>query len=153
MSVLNLISKVLGGSRGEFMGMLNGKVVVITGAGGGLGRTHALEFAKHGAKIVVNDLGGTRDGTAAGGNAMADQVVEEIKKMGGQAVANYDSVADAKGAENIIQTAIKTFGRLDVLVNNAGILRDKTLLKMEDDQWALVQKVHLDGTFYCGRAA
>ncbi|MEQ1878828.1 MAG: SDR family NAD(P)-dependent oxidoreductase, partial [Bdellovibrionia bacterium] len=103
--------------------LLKGKVVIITGAGGGLGRTHALAFAKEGAKIVVNDLGGSRDG-AGKSTSMADQVVEEIKKAGGEAVANYDSVSDVKGAENIIATAIKTFGRLDVLVNNAGILRD-----------------------------
>lgn len=132
--------------------LLKGKVVIITGAGGGLGRTHALAFAKEGAKVVVNDLGGSRDGQGTS-SSMADQVVNEIKAMGGEAVANYDSVSDVKGAENIIQTAIKTFGRLDILVNNAGILRDKTLVKMEDDQWSLVQKVHMDGTFFCGRAA
>jgi NAD(P)-dependent dehydrogenase (short-subunit alcohol dehydrogenase family)/acyl dehydratase/putative sterol carrier protein len=134
------------------MGTMNGKVVVITGAGGGLGRAHALAFAREGASIVVNDLGGSRDGTGTG-SSMAEKVCDEIKKMGGKAVPNFDSVSDPEGAERIVQTAIKSFGRLDVLVNNAGILRDKTLLKMTDAEWKPVMAVHLDGTFYCGRAA
>ncbi len=134
------------------MSLLKDKVVIVTGAGGGLGRTYALAFAQEGAKVVVNDVGGGRDGTGAS-SSMADKVVAEIKAMGGEAVANHDSVSEPDAAERIIQTALKNFGRLDVLVNNAGILRDKTLIKMDDDMWRLVQKVHLDGTFYCGRAA
>ena len=149
--IANILKSIL--NKGETsMGLLNGKVAIVTGAGGGLGRTHALALAKEGAKVVVNDVGGSRDGSGTG-SAMASQVAEEIKKLGGEAVANFDSVADAAGAERIIKTAIDTFGRLDILVNNAGILRDKTLLKMEDEQWKLVLAVHLDGTFYCGRAA
>lgn len=132
--------------------LLEGKVVVITGSGGGLGRAYALACAAEGAKVVVNDLGSARDGTGAT-TRMADGVVEEIRKEGGTAVANYDSVATTEGAERIIRTALEAFGRIDVLVNNAGILRDKTLLKMEDDMWDLVLAVHLRGTFACTRAA
>jgi len=134
------------------MGLLDGKVVVITGAGGGLGREHALAMAKEGGKIVVNDLGGARDGTGAG-TAMADGVVEEIKAAGGEAVASYDSVATVKGANGIVQTAIGAFGQLDVCVNNAGILRDKTLSKMDEDMWDIVIAVHLRGTYCVSRAA
>lgn len=122
------------------------KVVIVTGAGGGIGRSHAMAFAKAGAKVVVNDLGSARDGKGAAHN-MADKVVEEIKALGGTAVANYDSVADTKGAENIIKTAIDAFGRIDIVVNNAGILRDKTFLKMTDDMWDIVVAVHLKGTY------
>jgi NAD(P)-dependent dehydrogenase (short-subunit alcohol dehydrogenase family)/acyl dehydratase/putative sterol carrier protein len=132
--------------------LLEGKVAVVTGAGGGLGRCHALALAAEGARVVVNDVGGSRDGTGAS-RSMADQVVEEIRKAGGQAAANYDSVATTEGAERIVRTAIDAFGRLDILVNNAGILRDKTLLKMDDDMWDLVIAVHLRGTFACTRAA
>jgi NAD(P)-dependent dehydrogenase (short-subunit alcohol dehydrogenase family) len=110
------------------MGLLDGKVAVITGSGGGLGRAHALLLASEGAKIVINDLGGTRDG-AGKGSAMADAVAKEIKDKGGQAVANYDSVATAEGGQGILKTALDAFGQVDVLVNNAGILRDKTLIK------------------------
>ena len=128
------------------MGILDGKVAVITGAGGGIGKAHALSFAKEGAKIVVNDLGGTRDGQGKG-SAMADLVVDEIKKMGGKAVANYDSVATIEGGKNITKTALDAFGGLDIVVNNAGILRDKTLMKMTEAEWDLVIQVHLKGTF------
>ena len=134
------------------MGLLEGKVVVVTGAGGGLGREHALAMAKEGAKVVVNDLGGARDGTGSG-TAMADGVVEEIKSAGGEAVANYDSVATVEGGNNIVQAAVDAFGQLDVCVNNAGILRDKTLSKMEEDLWDIVISVHLKGTYCVSRAA
>ncbi len=129
------------------MGLLDGKVAVVTGAGGGLGREHALLFAKEGASVVVNDLGGSRDGLGGGG-AMADQVVDEIKAAGGEAVANYDSVATVEGGQNILKTAVDAFERVDILVNNAGILRDKTLSKTEEADWDIVLSVHLKGT-YC----
>jgi len=129
------------------MGLLDGKVAIITGAGGGLGRAHALLFAKEGAAIVVNDLGGARDG-AGGGHSMADQVVKEIQAAGGQAVANYDSVATVQGGENICKSAIDAFGKVDILVNNAGILRDKTLVNTDEASWDIVIQVHLKGT-YC----
>ena len=129
------------------MGLLDGKVAIITGAGGGLGRCHALLLAKEGAAIVVNDLGGSRDGK--GGDAsMADQVVKEIKAAGGQAVANYDSVATVKGGEGICKSAVDAFGKIDILVNNAGILRDMTLVKTDEASWDIVVQVHLKGT-YC----
>lgn len=128
------------------------KVVIVTGSGGGIGKSHAIAFAKAGAKVIVNDLGSARDGKGATHN-MADQVVNEIKGFGGTAVANYDSVADAKGAENIVKTAIDSFGRLDIVVNNAGILRDKTFLKMTDDLWDIVIAVHLKGTYNVTKAA
>ena len=129
------------------MGLLDGKVAVITGSGGGLGRAHALLLASEGAKIVINDLGGTRDG-AGKGSAMADAVVKEIKDKGGQAVANYDSVATAEGGQGILKTAVDAFGQVDILINNAGILRDKTLIKTEEADWDSVIAVHLRGT-YC----
>ena len=129
------------------MGLLDGKVAIITGAGGGLGRCHALLLAKEGAAIVVNDLGGSRDGQG-GSSSMADQVVKEIKAAGGQAVANYDTVATVKGGENICKTAIDAFGKVDILVNNAGILRDMTLIKTDEASWDVVVQVHLKGT-YC----
>src|SRR5262245_23972929 len=128
------------------MGLLDGKVAVITGSGGGIGRCHALLFAKEGAKVVVNDLGGSRDGSGQS-SKMADHVVEEIKKAGGTAVANYDSVATMEGAKGILKTALDAFGRVDILINNAGILRDKTILKMEEPMWDLVVAVHMKGTF------
>jgi NAD(P)-dependent dehydrogenase (short-subunit alcohol dehydrogenase family) len=128
------------------------RVVVVTGAGGGLGREYALTLAKEGASVVVNDLGGSRDGTGAGHN-MADQVVEEIKAAGGRAAANYDSVADPEGAENIIKTALDEFGKVDGVVSNAGILRDGTFHKMTFENWDSVLKVHLYGGYNVIRAA
>src|SRR3954468_11858997 len=109
------------------------RVIVVTGAGGGLGREYALTLAREGACVVVNDLGGSRDGSGAG-SAMADHVVTEIKDAGGRAVANYDSVAEAEGAENIIKTALDEFGKVDGVVSNAGILRDGTFHKMTFEQ-------------------
>jgi NAD(P)-dependent dehydrogenase (short-subunit alcohol dehydrogenase family) len=129
------------------MGLLDGKVAIVTGAGGGLGRCHALLFAKEGAAVVVNDLGGARDG-AGGGHSMADQVVKEIQAAGGQAVANYDSVATVEGGAGIAKSAIDAFGKIDILVNNAGILRDKTLVNTDEASWDIVIQVHLKGT-YC----
>ena len=111
------------------MGLLDGKVAVVTGSGRGLGRAEALLFASEGAKVVINDLGGGADGAGAAATP-ADEVVAEIKKMGGQAVANYDSVATWKGGENIIKAAIDAFGKIDILVNNAGILRDRMVFNM-----------------------
>jgi NAD(P)-dependent dehydrogenase (short-subunit alcohol dehydrogenase family) len=128
------------------------RVVVVTGAGGGLGREYALTLAKEGASVVVNDLGGSRDGSGAGHN-MADTVVQEIKDAGGRAVANYDSVAEPEGAENIIKTAIDEFGKVDGVVSNAGILRDGTFHKMQFEQWDAVLKVHLYGGYNVIRAA
>ncbi len=129
------------------MGLLDGKVVIITGSGGGIGRTHALAMAREGAAIVVNDLGGARDGSGEG-TAMAQQVADEIKAAGGEAVANYDNVATVDGGEGILKTAVDAFGKVDVLVNNAGILRDKSFAKMTEDLWDPVVAVHLKGT-YC----
>jgi NAD(P)-dependent dehydrogenase (short-subunit alcohol dehydrogenase family) len=128
------------------------RVIVVTGAGGGLGREYALALAREGASVIVNDLGGSRDGTGAGHN-MADQVVEEIKAAGGRAAANYDSVADADGAANIIKTAIDEFGKVDGVVSNAGILRDGTFHKMSFENWDSVLKVHLYGGYNVIRAA
>jgi NAD(P)-dependent dehydrogenase (short-subunit alcohol dehydrogenase family) len=128
------------------------RVIVVTGAGGGLGREYALTLAKEGASVVVNDLGGARDGTGAG-HSMADQVVNEIKDAGGRAVANYDSVADAAGAANIVKTALDEFGKIDGIVSNAGILRDGTFHKMADEAWDSVLKVHLYGGYNVIRAA
>jgi NAD(P)-dependent dehydrogenase (short-subunit alcohol dehydrogenase family)/acyl dehydratase/putative sterol carrier protein len=128
------------------------RVAIVTGAGAGLGRVYALELAKRGAKVVVNDLGGARDGTGAGSEA-ADLVVGEIKAAGGEAVANYDSVATPEGGQSIVDTAIDAFGRLDILINNAGILRDKTLAKMEPENWDAVMDVHLKGAYNVTRPA
>ncbi|MDI1449597.1 SDR family NAD(P)-dependent oxidoreductase [Polyangium sp. 6x1] len=133
------------------MGLLDGKVAIITGAGGGIGRAEALLFAREGAKVVVNDVGGARDGTG-GSDAMARKVVDEITAAGGVAVANFDTVATAEGAAGIVKSAVDAFGRIDVLVNNAGILRDKTLLKLDEDQWDSVIAVHLRGTFLVTQA-
>ena len=130
----------------------DGRVAVVTGAGSGLGRMYALEMAKRGAKVVVNDLGGARDGTGAA-SAAADKVVEEIKALGGEAVASYESVATPEGGRSIVDTALETFGRLDVLVNNAGILRDKTLVKTEPENWKAVIDVHLQGAYNVTRPA
>jgi NAD(P)-dependent dehydrogenase (short-subunit alcohol dehydrogenase family) len=134
------------------MGLLEGKVAIVTGAGGGIGREHALLFAREGAKLVVNDLGSDRHGGGKGAE-MADQVVAEIKAKGGDAVANYDSVATREGADGLVWSALNKFGRLDVVVNNAGILRDKTLLNMSEQEFDLVIAVHLRGTFLVTQAA
>ena len=123
-----------------------GRVAIVTGAGGGLGRNHAIELAKRGAKVVVNDLGGSRDGMGSSPSA-ADHVVEEIKTLGGEAVPNYDNVTTFEGGENIVQTAIDAFGKLDILINNAGILLDSTFAKMDEKKWDAVVAVHLKGTF------
>ena len=132
-------------------GLLTDKVAIITGAGGGIGRAHALLFAKEGAKVVVNDLGGARTGEGQS-TSMADAVVAEIKKAGGQAVANYDSVSTAQGADGLVKAAVAAFGRVDVIVNNAGILRDKSFLKMEEAMFDAVIAVHLKGTYLCSQA-
>ncbi len=130
----------------------DGRVAVITGAGGGLGKTYALEFAKRGAKVVVNDLGGKADGTGKSSN-MADQVVDEIKAAGGEAAANYDSVSTPEGGEAIIKTAVDAFGKVDIVVNNAGILRDKSFVKLTPEELGLVIDVHLKGAFYVSQPA
>ncbi len=122
----------------------DGKVAIITGAGGGLGRCHALELARRGAKVVVNDLGGAMDGTG-GSSAAAEAVVEEIKAAGGEAIANGGSVSDRQGAQSIVADAMEKWGRVDVLINNAGILRDKSFAKMELDDFQIVVDVHLMG--------
>jgi NAD(P)-dependent dehydrogenase (short-subunit alcohol dehydrogenase family) len=127
------------------------KVVIITGAGGGLGKAHALEFGRRGAKVVVNDLGGSGDGTGSGD--MADIVVEEIIAEGGTAIANKASVSSREGAKSIVDDAVEAFGTLDILVNNAGILRDKSFKKMPLDDWDIVMDVHLNGTAYVTQAA
>ncbi len=131
---------------------LKGKVAIVTGAGGGIGRGHALALASEGAKIVVNDLGGAVDGSGSSSSA-ADKVVEEIKAAGGEAVANHDSVTLVEGGENIIKTAVDTFGKLDILVNNAGILRDRMVFNMSPEEWDSVIKVHLYGHFNTTRPA
>jgi NAD(P)-dependent dehydrogenase (short-subunit alcohol dehydrogenase family) len=133
------------------MSEFEGKVVVITGAGGGLGKAHALEFARRGAKVVVNDLGGKGDGTGSGD--MADHVVAEIRATGGTAIANKASVATWEGARSIIDDAVNEFGTVDILVNNAGILRDKSFKKMPLEDWDIVMDVHLNGTAYVTHAA
>jgi NAD(P)-dependent dehydrogenase (short-subunit alcohol dehydrogenase family) len=129
-----------------------GRAAVITGAGGGLGRSHALLLASRGAKVVVNDLGGSRDGSGKG-SEMADSVVQEIKDAGGEAVANYDNVASWEGGEAIVQTALDSFGRVDIVINNAGILRDKSFHKMDQSEVDAVLAVHLHGGFHVARAA
>ncbi len=134
------------------MGMLDGKVALVTGAGGGLGRAHALLLAQHGAAVVVNDLGGARDGSGEG-HAMADQVVAEIEAAGGQAAADYGSVSDPTAAKQMVQTAVDRFGKLDICINNAGILRDKSFKNMTDDMWDIVVDVHLRGTYLVAKAA
>ena len=128
------------------------RVAIVTGSGAGLGKQHALLLASRGAKVVVNDPGGAVDGRG-GANAVADQVVEEIKAAGGEAVANYNSVADFKSAQGIIDTAMNTWGRLDVLVNNAGILRDKAFQNMSMEDFEFTSQVHYMGTVYCTKAA
>jgi len=130
----------------------DGKVAIVTGAGGGLGRAHALELARRGAKVVVNDLGGAVDGSG-GSSKAAQDVVAEIKALGGEAVANGGSVADREGAQSIVRDAVQAFGTVDILINNAGILRDKSFAKMTLDDFELVLKVHLLGSVYCTQAA
>ena len=130
----------------------DGRVAVITGAGGGLGKTYALELARRGASIVVNDLGGKTDGTG-GGHSMADMTVKEIIEAGGKAVANYDSVATPEGGKAITQTALDNFGKVDIVINNAGILRDKSFLKLEPKDLDAVLDVHLRGAFFVTQPA
>jgi hypothetical protein len=131
------------------MARLEDKVAVITGAGRGIGREIALLMAREGARIVVNDLGGNTDGSGTG--MVADDVVEEIRALGGEAVSNTDSVAEVAGGENLVKTALDAFGALDILVNNAGILRDRTIFNMEEADWDAVQAVHLKGHYCCSR--
>ncbi|HMC68330.1 MAG TPA: SDR family oxidoreductase [Mycobacteriales bacterium] len=128
------------------MGICDGRVVIVTGAGGGLGRAHALAFAAEGAQVVVNDIGTSREGEGSS-EAPAQQVVDEIRDAGGEAVANTDDVADWDGAAALIQTAVERYGRLDVLVNNAGFLRDRMLAGMSVEEWDAVIRVHLRGHF------
>ena len=121
----------------------DGKVAIVTGAGAGLGKEYALQFASRGASVVVNDLGGARDGDGAS-TAAADAIVDLIKSKGGKAVANYDSVTD--GA-NIVKTAVDSFGKIDIVVNNAGILRDRSILRISPDDWQAIMDVHMTGAF------
>jgi len=127
-------------------GLCEGRVVIVTGAGRGIGREEALEFAREGARLVVNDVGVARDGTGEDATP-AQEVVDEIKALGGEAVANYDDISDFDGAKRLIGQAVESFGTLDVLVNNAGILRDRMVVNMSIDEWDAVIKVHLRGTF------
>lgn len=128
------------------------RVAIVTGAGSGLGRDYAIELAKRGAKVVVNDLGGSRDGHGSS-EAAASQVVDEIKALGGEAVPNYDTVATVEGGENIVRTAIDAFGKVDILINNAGIVRDKTFANTEEESWDAVLNVHLRGAYCVTRPA
>lgn len=131
---------------------LENKVAIVTGSGRGIGREIALLLAREGAKVVVNDLGGGSDGKG-NDTKVADEVVQEIRSFGGEAVANYDSVAEYESASNIVQTALIEFGRIDIVVNNAGILRDRMLFKMSEEEWDAVIAVHLKGSFNMTRAA
>ncbi|MGZ6994448.1 MAG: SDR family oxidoreductase [Acidimicrobiia bacterium] len=128
------------------MGICDGRVVIVTGAGRGIGRGHALEFARQGAKVVVNDLGAELDGSG-GSTGPAGEVVDAIRAAGGEAVANGDDVADWEGAQRLIRTAVDSFGRLDVLVNNAGFLRDRMIVSTSEEEWDAVIRVHLKGHF------
>ena len=130
----------------------DGRVAIVTGAGGGLGRTYALELARRGARVVVNDLGGAVDGTGASSSA-ADQVVSEIEQAGGEAVANYDSVSTEEGGAGIVRSAVDAFGKVDIVINNAGILRDKSFAKMTMAEVEAVIDVHLKGGFYVSSPA
>ena len=138
--------------KGIMMGMLDGKVALVTGAGGGLGRAHAMLLASEGASVVVNDLGGARDGTGSS-NTMAQSVVEEIKAEGGQAIANYGSVTNRDDARAMVEETVEAFGKIDILIANAGILRDKSFKNMDDDMWDVVLDVHLRGTYLSTKAA
>ena len=128
------------------------RVVIVTGAGNGLGKAYALELGKRGAKVVVNDLGGAVDGSGSG-NSPADDVVNEIIENGGEAVANYDSVATEDGGESIVQTAVDSFGTVDAVINNAGILRDKSFANMTEEEFSLIIEVHLKGTYFVTQPA
>ena len=128
------------------------RVVIVTGAGNGLGKAYALELGKRGAKVVVNDLGGAVDGSGSG-NSPADDVVNEIIENGGEAVANYDSVATKDGGESIVQTAVDSFGTVDAVINNAGILRDKSFANMTEKEFSLIIEVHLKGTYFVTQPA
>jgi NAD(P)-dependent dehydrogenase (short-subunit alcohol dehydrogenase family) len=130
----------------------DGRVAIVTGAGGGLGRTYALELARRGAQVVVNDLGGSVNGEG-GDDAAAQKVVDEIKAAGGEATANYDSVSSPEGGESIVKTAVDAYGKVDVVINNAGILRDKSFAKMSWEDLDLVLDVHLKGAFYVSQPA
>jgi len=134
------------------MGLLDGKVALVTGAGGGLGESHALLLAKEGAAVVVNDLGGARDGSGASAS-MADVVVEKIKAAGGKAVANYGNVTNEDDAKAMVQCAVDSFGKIDFIIANAGILRDKSFKKMTNEMWDIVIDVHLRGTYLTVKAA
>lgn len=138
--------------KGFAMGMLEGKVALVTGAGGGLGRAHAMLLAREGASVVVNDLGGARDGTGSS-NTMAQKVVEEIKAEGGQAIANYGSVTNRDDAIAMVEDTVSAFGKIDILIANAGILRDKSFKNMDDEMWDVVMDVHLRGTYLSTKAA
>jgi NAD(P)-dependent dehydrogenase (short-subunit alcohol dehydrogenase family) len=131
------------------VGLLDGKVAIVTGAGGGLGEAYAKLFAKEGASVVVNDLGGSRDGSGSGTSAAAQKVVDEIVAAGGKAVANGDDVSTMEGGENILKTALDNYRQIDILVCNAGILRDKSFANTSEQDWDLVVKVHLKGTYCC----
>ncbi|MEE8419264.1 MAG: SDR family NAD(P)-dependent oxidoreductase, partial [Dehalococcoidales bacterium] len=131
---------------------LRGKAAVVTGAGRGLGRSFAMALAGEGARVLVNDLGTELDGAGAA-RSPADDVVSEIIKAGGEAVANYDTVTTTEGGENIIQACLESFDKVDILVNNAGILRDRMVFNMSPEEWDDVIKVHLYGTFNCTRSA
>jgi NAD(P)-dependent dehydrogenase (short-subunit alcohol dehydrogenase family)/acyl dehydratase len=129
------------------------RVAIVTGAGAGLGRVYALELAKRGARVVVNDLGGAKDGRGGDSQSAADEVVEEIRALGGEAVGSYDSVATPEGGQAIVDKAIEAFGRVDIVINNAGILRDKTLVKMDPENWDAIMDVHLKGAYNVTRPA
>ncbi|WDP90831.1 MAG: SDR family NAD(P)-dependent oxidoreductase [Desulfobacter sp.] len=141
-----------GDARNEYI-RFDDRVAVVTGAGAGLGRVYALELARRGAKVVVNDYGCARDGSGSGSASPADDVVAEIRAAGGEAVANYDNVATAEGGKGIVASALNAFGTIDVLINNAGILRDKSFVKMTQDNWQAVMDVHLNGAFHVTRPA
>ena len=130
----------------------NDRVAIVTGAGGGLGKCHALDLARRGAKVVVNDLGGNVDGSDDGSSSAAEMVVEEIKAAGGEAIANGASVTDAEQVKAMIDQVMDTYGRIDILVNNAGILRDKSFSKVQDQDFRMVLEVHLMGSVNCTKA-